>query len=75
MMMSSQGVWPTLKMPPSSLKLIFPLNLPSAISSSYLLHGPRVGSWVWREGGRDEGGREGGRESGREREREGRRED
>ena len=34
----------TLRMPPSKVNINFPLNCPSAMSSSYLLQGPRLGS-------------------------------
>ena len=73
----------TLKGSPSKDISISPQNFPSSISSSYLLQGPRVGSWVisgrqagrragsegWIEGGRVGVGREGGRRvQGRDRE-------
>ena len=35
----------TLKGSPSKMNSISALNWPSGISSSYLLHGPRLGSW------------------------------
>ena len=70
---------PTFMMPPSRVKVNFPLNCPSGRSSSYLLAGPRVGNRVrsvdmeggerGREGGRGRG--EGGGREGRWRGREG----